>query len=1163
MTQRTYILQQNLRRSPQAVDELLNTANKHSNQIGDCSIFMLQEPPLDSLLRVKGFPLSSVVLSDIIDPRSAIVITSSNVRFRPLPQFTNSFCTSATIMQSGTDFVICSIYFPPNCDISPFLDHVEKVLQDYGNLPILLFGDFNCAHTRWNCRSDTTRGRRLLEFVVAHGLSIYETPGPSYRHLDGRNSHIDLLIANQRASLLVGSWNQLTFNIYTDHSPQIAVIGGPSESLCRKQLSTWRFCEQKADWAAFSDSFCSDRIDSILNMPCNSTDDVDHLIRSLTDLIIDSAYKSLPIKKQSSTTRKSLKRVWWDHEVSLLHGDVKRFKNRVRRCTNSVVRRALVERYLVLKRRLELLCKEKSESSWKQYICDGDDSEAKNWGNGYKFIQLKMSNRTQSDQFLEGESTFVAENISSLLKSFFPSDASTVAPVYREGPFVFRKHSFRELSDVMKRTDKKKAPGLDHISNSMMKNLPMPVKAVIQGILLKCLELGYFPECWKISAVKIIPKPNKSDYTIASSYRPISLTSNLSKLLEKIINYHLVYFLEFNNVIHQHQYGFRAGRSTADALQRILTLASQTAPRIRKAIVSFDFKSAFDFAPHSMIIQELNAHNAPSFLIAIISSYLLKRKVCMKLSDMNIEHAPEGRGCPQGGILSPVLWSVVVNSLLFELDSQGFEPTAYADDLTLVCQGKDDLELRDRINTVTSIVRAWSERTGIRINVDKSNALPIGQRSIPILPNLDLRVARDTCILGVTFVSSLKFDLHVKKKLASVSKYLDIIRRHFSRDFGLTCDSKCVLYNCYVKPMLLYASEIWGGRITVNTLRTVRTFENAVIRNAIHGFRSTSTNSMHALTSIPLVDDLIKGRVAAFESRVELAPTFPNNPLFSDIKIIDRNDNVEDSVLVVTVSCRQDPVTGFIFCCSFVEGALMDIPTIITKYGFMTDTEDAVANSIRKVLKSMTQVRRCLSKVVVLTHVPSCLHADRTRISKNTMKIKMYLTSLDCQLFLRPHHSHLFNEPFSFDTDRVCKFSYTYSSLSKLKSELNNDLQTQISTALQECRSGVRTAAACRGFHRRILNQATTTFITEHGPTREYLCRRRVVESDLCPQCFVSETYEHVSLYCPRFQRIHQKFDTYRFCNVDELITSLMRNDLFTGFCQDIFVTLRSFNSHL
>src|SRR5699024_8155941 len=127
----------------------------------------------------------------------------------------------------------------------------------------------------------------------------------------------------------------------------------------------------------------------------------------------------------------------------------------------------------------------------------------------------------------------------------------------------------------------------------------------------------------------------------------------------------------------------------------------------------FDFKSAFDFAPHTAIIQELRARGAPAFLVAIITSYLSNRKVIMKLSDNNIEHVPVGRGYPHGGILSPVLWSIVINSLLVELDSQEFEPTAYADDLTVVCYGKNDDELKSKINLVTNIVRSWSTLIGI------------------------------------------------------------------------------------------------------------------------------------------------------------------------------------------------------------------------------------------------------------------------------------------------------------------------------------------------------------------------------------------------------------------------------------------------------------------
>lgn len=1160
-----YILQQNLHRSPRATHEILDTADKRTNKIGDCSILFVQEPAVDMSSNIKGFPSSSQVISNasVGDPRSAIVILSRNVHHSALPQFTTFFCSAIKVQYAGKSMIMCSIYLPPNCTIRPFLRHIERVLEEYKDLPILLFGDYNCMHSRWLCRSDTTRGRRLLEFTLNNDLTIFNTPEPSYRHLDGRSSHIDLLLTNQHAVSLVSRWEQLPFNIYTDHSPQITVIGGSQTQLPRRQLSTWRFSERDVDWGMFVDSFDAAEIDSCFDrsINCNSKSEVDFCLRFLSDLIVESAYKSLPIKKPPSH-RSFSRKVWWDRDVLTFHRDVKRSKNKVRRCTNSVVRRTLVSRYLMLKERFERLCKTKSEASWRHFVCDGDESEAKNWGNGYRFIQFKMSNDVRSDQFLEGDCGAVTSRFRSLLDTFFPSDINTVAALLNhESSFEFPQHSTQKLKNLIKQSNKKKAPGLDHISNTMIKNLPNALVLALQNIFSCCLRLGYFPDSWKISAVKIIPKPNKVDYSLASSYRPISLTSNLSKLLEKIINAHLTFFLESNDVIHCHQYGFRAGRSTADALQRVLKLALR--PGMRNAIVSFDFRSAFDFAPHSIIIQELVSCNAPEFLVAMVSSYLSNRRVIVKLSDTTIEHEPVGRGCPQGGILSPILWSIVVNSLLIGLETKGFDTTAYADDLTVICRGKNDAELRNNINTVTKIVKEWSASTGIHINFDKSNALPIGQRSIPALQGIDLKIVQSTVILGVTFVRSLKFDTHVKKKLSSISRYIDIVRRYFSKSFGLTCDSKCILYNCYVKPMILYAAEVWGNRINVNTIRSLRTFENAIIRNAVHGFKSTSSDSMHALTSIPFINDLINERVLAFGCRSKLAPTFPNNPLLNNISIVNREYNPTDVDLSIYVRCRRDPGTNLLICRIVFESLNVDLPDIMTKYGQMTDTEDAVANGIRKALKAIARIRSSVNAMVVFSQNPACLHADRVRVSKNSQKVLTYLKELDCLLYVKHHSFNASDEPIELESIRVSKISYPYSSMTSLKRRLNSNLQMGIDAALGRCRDSVQTIASCRLYHRRLLNQSTITYITEHGPTRAYLAWRHVISSDLCPTCNVPETYDHITYDCPRFQRLQMEFGTDRFTDTDELIVAFIDQNIFSKFCHQLFLTLRSFNSTL
>lgn len=1156
------ILQQNLRRSRQAVNEILDSADKRTNNIANCSILLVQEPAVDtSSSNIVGFPSYATIIADTIEiPKAAIVILSPDVHFTALPFYTNSFCSTVKIHHPIFDFILTSIYFTPNTSITHMMDHLRKILEDFSDIPVLLCGDFNCVHSRWFCRRDTTRGRRLLEFIDDSNCSIFTTPSPTYSHFDGRNSFIDLLLANPQAVSIVSEWKQLPFGVYSDHTPQLLSVGHQedNEQPPRQQTSTWRFREKGVDWKLFTNSFDSEALEAICmsSRLCSTTSDIDRCIATLSSTILDAAYSTLPLKKQTFLPSGFTRRVWWDRTVDALHKDVQRYKNRVRRATNPVVREAVLFRYLRLKEELEGLSKAKSTASWMEYVCDGDKSEAKDWGNAYRFIQLKWKGRTPKVKFFEGEQTEVADNARSLLQKFFPSSAETACSRRHDSQSTFTHPplTLSNICSIVRKLSTKKAPGIDHISNTIIKHLPKKALLTLQNVYSKCLSTGYFPTAWKVSAVRIIPKPNKSDYTLASSYRPISLTSHLSKILEKVINYHLTHFLESRDFIHPHQYGFRAGRSTADALQRIITLA-EPAKGKRKAIVSFDFRSAFDFAPHSLIVQSLADLNTPSFLIEIISSYLNNRKAVIKLSDMEIEHLPTGRGCPQGGILSPILWSVVVNTLLMELDAFGFQPTAYADDLTVVCAEANDNALSSSINEVALIVKDWSTRTGIPINLDKSNALPVGHRSIPTLALFDLQVVHSTKILGITFVSNLKFDKHVSTKLTMASRYLDIMNRHFRRDFGLTCERKRTLYSCYVKPMLLYASEVWGERITKKTLAALNTFENTALRNAVHGFKSTSSDAMHVLTATPFIKDLISERGKAFKCRKHLAPHFPNNPLLNRITVLKEESNI-DSDLVMTIDCNSGSEKRV--CSIFITGLSTNVH-FFTRYALRTATHDAIANSIRKALKLVLREQPSTSSILVQTHSPNCLKADGVRVTKNANKVFTYLEMMNAHLYVK------FRPPAMtpFPQVDLIKVSYQYASYQTIKEELSRNLQLLLQTAATRCRSGVQTLVKHRLYHHRLLNQATTTFITEHGPTRSYLMDRQVTTSSLCPACLVPETYTHVALFCPRFQRLHIDFDTSSCTDINMLIAYLLDRNIFSEFCQRLYSDLRAFNSSL
>jgi hypothetical protein len=126
---------------------------------------------------------------------------------------------------------------------------------------------------------------------------------------------------------------------------------------------------------------------------------------------------------------------------------------------------------------------------------------------------------------------------------------------------IFEMIDHAEFNYNLKNTNKKSSPGHDGITIPMIINSPRNVKDSIINLFNFSLSNSMIPDKWKTAKIIMIPKPGK-DKTDVKSFRPISLLSNMSKLLEKIINTRLTSILESNKLISIYQSGFRKNRST-------------------------------------------------------------------------------------------------------------------------------------------------------------------------------------------------------------------------------------------------------------------------------------------------------------------------------------------------------------------------------------------------------------------------------------------------------------------------------------------------------------------------------------------------------------------------------------------------------------------------
>ena len=158
----------------------------------------------------------------------------------------------------------------------------------------------------------------------------------------------------------------------------------------------------------------------------------------------------------------------------------------------------------------------------------------------------------------------------------------------------------------------------------LRRGLPPSAAPILQNIFQLSVDSSQVPEAWKNANVTAIYK--KGRRAEAANYRPISLTSVASKLLEHIIHSHVMKHLEKYNILTDSQHGFRAKRSTETQL--IQTIHDISKSLDKKEIVDMailDFTKAFDKVPHKRLIHKLNYYGITGSIATWIETFLTGR----------------------------------------------------------------------------------------------------------------------------------------------------------------------------------------------------------------------------------------------------------------------------------------------------------------------------------------------------------------------------------------------------------------------------------------------------------------------------------------------------------------------------------------------------------
>ena len=343
-----------------------------------------------------------------------------------------------------------------------------------------------------------------------------------------------------------------------------------------------------------------------------------------------------------------------------------------------------------------------------------------------------------------------------------------------------------------------------------LKHVYREISPVIHDLVTCSFAQGIFPE--PLKCAKVIPLHKNGPKTDAGNYRPISLLSVFSKIYERAMHVKLIEHLNINNILHNSQYGFRAGHSCEHALfeaQNDLTLALD-----RKQIALLllvDFSKAFDMVDHKILLKKLEHYGIRGTVLQWFASYLTNRQQYVHVNNQNSEKLPLKYSVPQGSILGPTLFIIYINDLPGIFKQAKF--IFFADDANIIVKGESIGEVQEKINRLQSLLDEWVRNNGLKLNIKKTKFMVFTNKKVDMnrievtLDNTKIKMSDEERFLGVIMDSKLNWKVHIKKLASKISRNAGILYKLK----GIVPNKVLkMIYNSFIQSHLNYCSCIWG-----------------------------------------------------------------------------------------------------------------------------------------------------------------------------------------------------------------------------------------------------------------------------------------------------------------------------------------------------------------
>lgn len=701
---------------------------------------------------------------------------------------------------------LVNVYIPPETSFKVEEREMKRlVVGAKGEKRWLVAGDFNAHHGMWdNVAAGDNRGEWLAEWAEESEMVVLNEGDITRRERGtGRLSTPDVTFCSSEDGDM---WDwRVVKQLNSDHYP-IKVSCRAEVTVTGRRTLTWAW--KKADWIAFQE-----KIRTELPTLGNNTN-VMAMEKEFRTCVLTAAhecigmrpigtrnmeYLSEEVRAEMAARDRAREGGGTEQEIAEMDARIREQKKEDRRkeWRNTLEASASYDKmWRVVKKQ----CKETGRGGGEVLMHNGRAmATPRAKADAYCAVYAEVSRLT-----IPKESRCVKRQVI--------RDLKREGPVCEEG----KEFGVEEVRRALGGIDGSRAAGPDGIHPKLLRNLPEEALPLVTRLFNSSFATAEVPQKWRDGIIVPILKGGK-DPSDMGSYRPVCLTSCMSKWLERVVADRVRHKLETSGGLSDWQAGFRAGRSVEDQLVRLSQEVDDGFQLRKKTVLAlYDFSRAYDTVWRFGLYRKMIDCGLPSNIIRWVARWMSNRRMQVRVQGVLSKTRIFKQGLPQGAVLSPLIFLVYINDLIEKL-SRCVQVSGFADDLAVWHVSKSVEEGEERVQQATEMVEEWSRRwlmkvAGSKCSVtlfsmdvrDSNREVAVTLRGEPIANT------KRPVFLGVMFDQKLTFGPQVDRVCEKAKKRVKMLRMLGGSTWGWNKELMRTTYTALIKSVLLYGVCAWG-----------------------------------------------------------------------------------------------------------------------------------------------------------------------------------------------------------------------------------------------------------------------------------------------------------------------------------------------------------------